>query len=282
MQKLTILTLSRDGKQAYVWSAPSSPSEAQELRVYPRRLRNGAEMSVFVLVHGSWGGGWQWRQVANALRAQGHEVYAPTLTGLGDRSHLSIDPASLTLSAHIEDILQLLYFEDLQDVILVGWSYGGAVVDGVADRVPERLRLVVNIDGEVAEEGRTLIEGWTPEACEEMHDFLEDARATGWMRPPTADEVADALPDAHLRNWVANRARPHPLATDTEPYPDTGGRRHGVPHAFIRCTEDDQPEEATVTKLRSDERWQFHELPLNHLGILYAPDEVARVLHNLA
>ena len=73
--------------------------------------------------------------------------------------------------------------------------------------------------------------------------------------------------------WVADRERPQPLATDTEPYPDTGGLRHTVPHVFIRCTDDDQPEEGTVTKLRSDERWQFQELALNHLCILYAPDE---------
>ena len=239
-------------------------------------------MSVFVLVHGGWGGGWQWRRTANALRLRGHEVYTPTLAGMGDRAHLLLDPASLTLSTHIEDVVQLLYFEDLDNVIVVGWSYGGAVVDGVADRVPERLRLVVNIDGEVAEEGRTLIEGWTQGAREEMRDFLDDARATGWMRPPTADEMADALTDAHLRNWVADRERPQPLATDTEPYPDTGGRRHSVPHVFIRCTDDDQPEEATVTKLRSDERWRFQELALNHLCILYAPDEVAKVLHELS
>ena len=177
-------------------------------------------MSVFVLVHGGWGGGWQWRRTANALRLRGHEVYTPTLAGMGDRAHLFLDPASLTLSTHIQDVVQLLYFEDLEDVILVGWSYGGAVVDGVADQVPQRLRLVVNIDGEVAEEGRTLIEGWTPEAREEMHDFLEDARATGWMRPPTADEMADALTDPHLRNWVAdvkdpNRWPPTPSRTRT-------------------------------------------------------------------
>ncbi len=81
---------------------------------------------------------------------------------------------------------------------------------------------------------------------------------------------------------MADRERPQPLATDTEPYPDTGGRRHSVPHVFIRCTDDDQPEEATVTKLRSDERWQFQELALNHACILYAPDEVAKVLHELS
>jgi pimeloyl-ACP methyl ester carboxylesterase len=201
---------------------------------------------------------------------------------MGDCAHLLVDPASLTLSTDIEDVVQLPYFEDLDNVIVVGWSYGGAVVDGVADRVPERLRLVVNIDGEVAEEGRTLIKGWTAEAREEMREFLEDARATGWMGPPTAEEMADALTDADLRSWVADRERPQPSATETEPYPETGGLRHTVPHVFIRCTDDDQPEEGTVTELRSDERWQFQELAQHHLCPLYAPDEVARVLHELS
>jgi pimeloyl-ACP methyl ester carboxylesterase len=85
-------------------------------------------MSVFVLVHGGWGGGgWQWRGVAAELRFRGHEVFTPTLTGLGDRSHLAT-VAAADLSLHIRDIEQMLYFEDLTDVVLVGWIYGGAVV----------------------------------------------------------------------------------------------------------------------------------------------------------
>ena len=239
-------------------------------------------MSIFVLVHGSWGGGWQWRRLANLLRSQGHEAYPVTLRGLGDRSHLGLDQTSLTVSAHIEDVVQLLYFEDLHDVVLVGWSYGGAVVDGVADRVPERLATVVNLDGEIVVDGRSLQDGWTPEQREETREFHAGARKSGWLRPPTADQLADVLDDPELRAWLGQRLRPQPYATYTEPYPDTGGRRHTVPHVYLRCTEDYLPEDPAITRLRSDVGWRVHDLPLNHLGLLYAPEVVAEALIEVA
>lgn len=236
-------------------------------------------MSLFVLVHGGWGGGWQWREVGRWLRARGHEVYTPTLTGLGDRCHLRGEPANLSL--HIQDVTQLLYFEDLTDVTLVGWSYGGAVVDGVADRVPERIRHVINLDGEVVQEGCALPDRWTDEGREAMGVALRVGRDTGWLPPPTADDLADVLDDPALRAWVGERERPQPYGTDIEPYPDTGGRRHSIRHTFLRCIVDDWPEQPSVTALRSDPRWEFHELPVNHLGLLYAPDVVAEALHAL-
>lgn len=236
-------------------------------------------MSIFVLVHGGWGGGWQWRQVADRLRRRGHDVFTPTLTGLGDRSHLTATPVDLSL--HVQDVVQLLYFEDLTDVRLVGWSYGGAVVDSVADLVPERLAHVINLDGEVVQEGRSLIDGWTEEAREAMRDMLEQAAVTGWIPAPTADDLADVLDDPELRAWVAARERPQPFPTDTQPYPDNGSRRFSVRHTFIRCSEDDWPEEPSVMALRTDSRWDFRELPLNHLGLLYAPDRVAEALHEI-
>jgi pimeloyl-ACP methyl ester carboxylesterase len=238
-------------------------------------------MSVFVLVHGGWGGGgWQWRGVAAELRFRGHEVFTPTLTGLGDRSHLAT-VAAADLSLHIRDIEQMLYFEDLTDVVLVGWSYGGAVVDGVADLVPERLSRVVNLDGEVVREGQSLMDGWTEEARAEMHDMLEQGRKTGWLPAPTADDLADVLDDPQLRAWVGERERAQPFKTETELYPDNGGRRFQVEHIFLRCINDDWPEEANVTSLRTDDRWDFRELPLNHLGLLYNPGVVADALHDL-
>ena len=189
-----------------------------------------------MLVHGGWGGGWQWRQVADRLRQHGHDVFTPTLTALGDRSHLTAAPVDLSL--HIRDVVQMLFFEDLTDVVLVGWSYGGAVVDGVADLVPERLQHVVNLDGEVVREGVALMEGWTDEARNAMRDMLDEAEATGWMPAPSADDMAGDLHDPQLREWVAARERPQPFATDTEPYPDKGGRRFTVRHTFIRCSDD--------------------------------------------
>ncbi len=235
-------------------------------------------MSVFVLVSGSWGGGWSWRGVAPLVRQAGHLVYAPTLSGLGERAHVgTAEP--VTLLTHIDDVVQLLYFEDLTEVILVGWSYGGGVVDGVADLVPQRLARVVNLDGEVAEEGHLLSEGWTAEAQAEYRGVLEEAKRTGWIAPPRA---LVSIGDPVLNRWVMERARPHPVGTYTVPYPDRGSARYQVPHTFLRCGTQ-EGEEPVATALRADSRWSFRELPgVNHLGLLYAPGVIANALLDLA
>ncbi len=235
-------------------------------------------MSNFVLVSGSWSGGYAWWGVAPRLRRAGHLVYTPTLSGLAERAH--VDTAEpVTLSTHIEDLVQFLYFEDLTEVILVGWSYGGGVVDGVADRVPERLARVVNLDGEVAQEGHVLSDGWTEEAQAQYRTVLHEAKRSGWIIPPT---VLTSIVDPVLNRWVLERARPQPVGTYTEPYPDQGSARHQVPHTYLRCGTR-EGEEPVVTALRTDPRWSFQELPsVNHLGLIYAPDVIADALLDLA
>src|SRR4051794_30531978 len=108
-------------------------------------------MATFVLVHGAIVGGWCWRWVAPRLRSAGHEVYAPTLTGLGERVHLASPDTDL--ETHIRDIDNVLRFEDLTDVVLVGWSYGGMIVAGAADRAPERIAQLVYLDADAPRDG---------------------------------------------------------------------------------------------------------------------------------
>jgi pimeloyl-ACP methyl ester carboxylesterase len=230
-------------------------------------------MTDFVLVHGSWGGGWQWREVARLLREAGHGVTAPTLSGLGERAHAAAD--GITLLTHIEDVVQHLWFEDLRDVLLVGWSYGGVVVDGTADRVPDRIRRVVNLDGLVAEEDQSAARRLRP---------TKGALETGWMPPPSADDLADALEDPTLRTFVAERERPQPVGANTVPFPNLGSRRWEVPHTYLLCTElpageEWEPEDLRmIERVRADERWELKEVAINHLGLLYAPEVVADAL----
>lgn len=108
-------------------------------------------MTTFVLVHGAWLGGWAWKHVTPRLRMAGHEVFAPTLTGLGERVHLA--HPGVGLETHIQDVVNVLVFEDLQQVTLVGHSYGGIVITSVADRTPERLAQLVYLDAFVPEDG---------------------------------------------------------------------------------------------------------------------------------
>ena len=109
----------------------------------------------YVLVHGAWFGGWVWKTVATSLRAAGHTVYAPTMTGLGDRRHL-LRPG-INLDTHTDDVVNLIEMEDLNDIVLVGWSYGGMVVGNVLGRVPQRIASMVYLDAFVPDRGRSLV-----------------------------------------------------------------------------------------------------------------------------
>ena len=165
-------------------------------------------MATFVLVHGAWAGAWIWKKVIPLLRAAGHDVYATTATGLGDRVHLA-DPA-IDLDTHVTDVVNLLEFEDLTDVTLVGWSYGGMIITGVAERVPERLAQLVYLDASVPADG---------ENSYDAELYSEEARARRprrRRRPPACpascrrslrgvDPVADAGPGR--RGLVARQAR---------------------------------------------------------------------------
>src|SRR5574341_414579 len=121
----------------------------------------GSGPKTYVLVHGAWHGGWCWRRVAEGLRSAGHRVFAPTQTGLGERSHLL--STDIDLNVFVQDIVNVIECEELSDVILVGHSFGGNAVTGVADRIPQRLRHVVYLDGIVAHSGKSVMD-WLPPA----------------------------------------------------------------------------------------------------------------------
>jgi pimeloyl-ACP methyl ester carboxylesterase len=165
-------------------------------------------MSTYVLVHGAWHGSWCWKRVRKALQSQGHDVFAPTLTGVADRSHL-ISP-HVDLETHIADVVNLLGWEELEDVVLCGHSYAGCVVTGVADRLPERIRALVYLDAFVPEDGQSLYDTLPAPAREAQ---LEAARngGDGWRVPPIPAEAFNV--NAADRAWVNAQCTPQPLAT---------------------------------------------------------------------
>jgi pimeloyl-ACP methyl ester carboxylesterase len=134
------------------------------------------QMATVLIVHGAWGGGWEWTPVADELRELGHDVFVPTLTGLGERSHLGNDVA---LSDHLEDVLAVVAFERLRDVVMCGHSYGGMVATAAADRVPESVRGLVYLDGMVPRDGQAVVELFPPELGDGL--VAAAARAEGWL-----------------------------------------------------------------------------------------------------
>ena len=137
-------------------------------------------MATFVLVPGMWLGGWAWRDVAETLRAAGHSVYPVTLTGLGERIHLG--GPQVTLDTHIADVVNLLRYEEVRDVVLAGHSYAGTVITGVADQVPERIRRLVYVDTWPFPDGVAQIDLNPPEARQAQEQQVATTGA-GWARP---------------------------------------------------------------------------------------------------
>jgi pimeloyl-ACP methyl ester carboxylesterase len=187
-----------------------------------------AVMGTFVLVHGSWHGGWCWSRLVPMLRAEGHDVHAPSLSGLGDRVHLATP--GIGLSTHITDITNLITYEDLDDVVLVGASYGGPVISGVGAALPERVRRLVFVDGLVPDAGQScfdLMPGVRP-------GFVESARAAGsdWAVPSPPPQFFGIAEPADVR-WTQDRLTAMPLKTHDERLavspPDS------IPGTYIRC-----------------------------------------------
>src|SRR3546814_883276 len=151
-------------------------------------------MTTFVLVHGAWHGGWCWVRVADRLRAAGHAVFAPTLTGLADRSHL-LAP-TVGLQTHIRDVAGLILWEELRDVVQVGHSYGGMVITGAADRVAERIRTLAFVDAFTPQHRQSAFDLRTPEANALVRDRAR-ALGGGWRIPPTPAEAFKVRSEEH-------------------------------------------------------------------------------------
>ena len=235
-------------------------------------------MATFVIVHGAWGGAWSWNKfVVPLLREAGQTVYPVTLTGLGDRSHLSSPEVSL--DTHIQDVVNVLFYEDLQDVILVGHSYGGNVITGVADRAPERLRQLVYLDAATPSDGQASADSFPGR----RQQIEEQARreGDGWKVPPGA--VPPDQP-AEITEWARPRRSPMPIKTMTTPVKLTRGETT-LPRAFVYCSVGKEPGSAQVARaerVKNDPRWQYFELETGHNLHYTAPKETVEILLQLA
>lgn len=247
-----------------------------------------------VLVPGACLGGWAWQDVARRLRTAGHDVYPVTLTGLGERVHLG--GPQVDLETHIADVVNLLDYEDLTDAVLVGHSYSGIVVAGVADRRPQRLDAVVYCDCSPLPDGMAVAEAMPPEAREAQERQVRE-EGDGW-RWPVPDRAtletgafgsAAGLTDAHF-DLLATRGTPQPWATFTSPLRMTGG---GAPRrrAGIFCTEGGFTVAAVRelleqgdprAQLFAGDDWDLHELATGHWPMFSAPGELADLLGRIA
>jgi pimeloyl-ACP methyl ester carboxylesterase len=235
-------------------------------------------MSTIVVVHGGFGGAWEWAPVARRLRARGHVVFTPTLTGMGEREHLAA--AEVGLATHIDDVVAAVEMEDLHDVVLCAHSYGGVPVTGAADRLAERIALLIYIDALVPRHGQSALD-LLPEW------FRVEARATADERGRVPMPAVLAPP----QGWIAEEERiryierlgPQPLGSLTEPI-WLSGVVDRVPTAFIRCTRGAPPGDpiSAIAQRAHDHRWAYRELAAPHDPQLLDPDGIVELLDELA
>jgi len=234
-------------------------------------------MATFVVAHGAWSAGWVWKKMRPLLRKRGHEVFTPTYTGLGERVHLA--SPGVGLETHIEDILAVLEFEDLREVILIGHSYGGMVATGVADRALGRLAHLVYLDAFVPRDGQSLFDLQPEETRARMREAARMAGA-GWRIPP--NPLPPDTSEADVA-WAAPRRMMQPIRTFEDPIYLTGVAQT-VPRTYIYCT---RPAEGDVfgqfaARARSEPGWSYREIDASHNPHITAAEVLAGLLNAVA
>jgi pimeloyl-ACP methyl ester carboxylesterase len=228
-------------------------------------------MATYVLVPGAWSGGWQWKAVGKVMEAAGHDVYRPTLTGLGERVHLA-NP-DVDMDTHIQDLVNLLEYEQLTDVILVGYSYAGFVVTGVADAVPQRLKELVYFDSVVPKDGESFADLFGSEFVEALAGAAK-SYGDGWRVP---NNPSDPHPTT-----------PHPLKTIYYRVAVQNPQAAALPRTFIDCTirMGDPvlaPVHAAAKHAQSDPKWRYRQIAAEHGSVWETHvQETAELLMSLA
>ncbi|MEA5443595.1 alpha/beta hydrolase [Cyanobium gracile] len=245
-----------------------------------RGASSASSPRTFVLVHGAWHGGWCWRGTAEILAAHGNRVFAPSLTGVGDRAHLF--SKDISLQTHVEDILALIEAEELNDFVLVGHSYGGFVISGVADTLRERVSRYVYLDAGVPEDmspGASF--SWsgsnTPEAREaRLKSIREQGHGLALPAPPPS---AFAVTEPSQVAWLQRRLRPMPLQTYIGTFTFRNSGSLGMARTYVAGSNPPYPFLAsTYERIKAEQDWSFTTIEAGHDSMVTAPGKLASLL----
>jgi pimeloyl-ACP methyl ester carboxylesterase len=239
--------------------------------------------ATFVLVHPAWFGGWCWKKITPLLRARGYDVYTPTLTGLGERTHLA--RPEIGLNVHIEDVGNLLKYEDLSGVVLVGNSSAGMVITGVADQMPERIAHIVYLDAFVPQDGQSMLDLIPPDRRPPM-EMLVQKEGQGWLVPRFAPppwekfvpETWRITDEADLR-WALPRLSATPFGHFKEPVNRKNATAEKLPRTYIRCVQwPNAVYDRYAEAARQTAGWRYRELATSHIPYITHPHQVAGLL----
>jgi pimeloyl-ACP methyl ester carboxylesterase len=229
-------------------------------------------VKTFVLIHGSWHGGWCWRRVADLLRAKGHRVFTPTLTGVGERSHLL--SRDINLDTHIADIVNVFRWEDLREVCLVVHSYGGWPGSGALEQIHDRVAAIVFLDAHLPDDGQC----WM--------DLANPQTRAGTLAAIEKGEAGSPSPNAEFfkvnekdRAWVDSKVTPQPVGVRTQPIQLTGARERIAKKLYIRAPNYPQAAfDQAYAKCKADPSWRTLVTTAGHDVMIDAPQWLAEVL----
>jgi pimeloyl-ACP methyl ester carboxylesterase len=229
-------------------------------------------MATFLICHGAWSAGWAWKKVRPLLRSAGHEIFTPTYTGLGERAQQA--SPSINLDTHIADVLAVLHYEDLRNVVLVGHSYGGMVATGVVDRAAERIARLIYVDAFVPSNGQCLFDLLPAQARAERQEAFH-IEGDGWLVPPNPPP-ADT-PPADIA-WISARRRWQPIGTFTQPIV-LKNPNPSLPRNYIYCkriTAEDRfgP---FAKRAKTEAGWNYLEIDASHSPNVTAPEALVRL-----
>jgi pimeloyl-ACP methyl ester carboxylesterase len=230
----------------------------------------------FVLVHGAWHGGWCWRRVIERLEKHGHRVFAPTLTGLGERSHLM--SRDIKLATHIADVINLMKYERLSDVVLCGHSYAGFVISGVAEQMEKAIASIVFLDAFFPDNGQSCVDVNRAGVKETVEALARKGEIGIPPRPAEAFGVNEKD-----RAWVDALCGPQPIATFTDKIALAGARDRIAKKAYIRAKSYDNPAfDAALARLKGNSAWRTYELASGHDVMVDMPDKLVEILLEVA
>ena len=233
-------------------------------------------MTTFLICHGAWSAGWAWKKMHPLMAAAGHRLVSPTYTGLGEREHLA-NP-SIDLETHIKDVLNVISYEDLRDIVLIGHSYGGMVATGVADRAREAVAQLIYLDAFVPGDGQCLLD-LLPES--ERQRMLGLAKSgDGWRVPP--NPTPPDTPPADVE-WLSERRVHHPIKCLERPLALQGGELT-LPRSYIYATRTAPLDTfgQFARRAKTEPGWRYHEIDASHSPHVTAPDALMTLLQKIA
>jgi len=237
-------------------------------------MARAAVSKTYVLVHGAWHGGWCWSNVASILRGRGHAVVTPTQTGLGERAHLL--SKSIDLDLFVTDIANVIKYEDLNDIVLVGHSFGGNAVSGVADAMRDRIRQLIYLDAVILENGQSVFGQLPKDVVEQRTKAAQES--SGGLSIPAPPPSAFGVSDAAQASFLQSKLTPHPFNTFVSPLKLANKVGNGLPTTYIVCTDPlYRPLEASRNWVKAA-GWKMIEIKSGHDAMVIAPDRLADML----